>query len=371
MRIKTQVRSGVWRSRWAAVGAAVAVTLGAGSLVAVNAASSAPSSFVSITPTRILDTRTDVGLAGPFVSTVAQTLRVTGTVATQPPGNAAPVDAEVVPAAATSVVFNVTVVRPSTKGFLSVRPGDASGFPATSNINWAAGGANIANAVTVQLPASGDVNIFVNGTVGHVLIDVAGYNEPATAGPAGPTGPTGPTGPEGPEGPEGSSGSALQVVDATGEVVGDYVEVGYAGSQLVVAVGEAFVEVSAFTGEQRHLVPGITGPGKIYFESDDCSGPPAAVTEPQGGPLPPFDLEKPVWPPEGPDRKSYEVTDIDVSFEGTSTRFNSNYEDITEIGTGCNSGPQVGPSFALAVVEDPDGVVLKEYVGPLWVQVAP
>jgi hypothetical protein len=74
-----------------------------------------------------------------------------------------------------SVVFNVTVVSPVTKEFLSIRPGDASGTPSTSNINWAAGGANIANAVTVQLPTSGDINIFVNGTVGHVLIDVAGY----------------------------------------------------------------------------------------------------------------------------------------------------------------------------------------------------
>jgi multisubunit Na+/H+ antiporter MnhB subunit len=122
MRMKPDVRQGAWRSRWAAVGAAVAVTLGAGGMVAVNAAPSEPSSFVSITPTRILDTRTDVGLAGPFVSGVAQTLQVTGTVPTQPPGGAAAVNAEVVPSTATSVVFNVTVVNPQTNGFLSVRP---------------------------------------------------------------------------------------------------------------------------------------------------------------------------------------------------------------------------------------------------------
>ncbi len=181
-----RVRSGAWRSRWAAVGAAVAVTLGAGSMLAVNAASSEPSSFVATTPTRILDTRTDVGLTGPFVSGVAQKLQVTGVVATQPPGTAPPVNEEVVPATATSVMLNVTVVRPSTKGFLSIRPGDASGEPATSNINWAAGGANIANAVTVQLPTTGTVDIYVNGTVGEVLIDVAGYHMPAASGPSGP-----------------------------------------------------------------------------------------------------------------------------------------------------------------------------------------
>ena len=87
-----RVRSGAWRSRWAAVGAAVAVTLGAGSMLAVNAAPSDPSSFVATTPTRILDTRTDVGLTGPFVSGVAQKLQVTGVVATQPPGTAPPVN---------------------------------------------------------------------------------------------------------------------------------------------------------------------------------------------------------------------------------------------------------------------------------------
>lgn len=161
-------------------------------MVAVNAASSDPSSFVAITPTRILDTRTDVGLTGPFVSGVAQKLQVTGPVPTQPPGGVAAVDTEVVPSTATSVVFNVTVVSPATKGFLSIRPGDASGTPATSNINWDAGGANIANSVTVQLPTSGQIDIFVNGTVGEVLIDVAGFYQTGGMGPKGDQGEPGP-----------------------------------------------------------------------------------------------------------------------------------------------------------------------------------
>jgi len=71
-------RRHLWRSRWAAIGAAVAVTFGGGGLFVVNAASGAPSSVVSIDPVRILDTRTDVGLAGPFVSAVSQKLQVTG-----------------------------------------------------------------------------------------------------------------------------------------------------------------------------------------------------------------------------------------------------------------------------------------------------
>jgi hypothetical protein len=191
----------VWRSRWAAVGAAVAVTLGAGGMVAVNAAPSAPSAFVSIDPlVRILDTRTNAGLTGPFASGVARTLQVTGNVPTQPPNNAPKVDAVVVPAGATSVVLNVTVIGPQTNGFVAIRPGTATGFPGTSNQNFSAGGQNIANSVTVQLPANGKINIFVQGTVRAVALDVAGFYSSGATGPKGDPGPTGPTGPPAPPG---------------------------------------------------------------------------------------------------------------------------------------------------------------------------
>lgn len=183
--------SRTWRSRWAAVGAAAAVTLGMGGLVAVQAAPSAPSSFVSVDPARVLDTRTDVGLPGPFASGVAQKLKVTGTVRIQPPNNAPATSQQVVPPGATAVTLNVTVVRPASRGYLSIRPGDASGVPATSNINFGPGGPNIANAVTVALPTSGPtagfIDIYVNGSAGEVLIDVAGYFQATGGGSASTT----------------------------------------------------------------------------------------------------------------------------------------------------------------------------------------
>lgn len=170
-----------WRSRWAAIGAAVAVSLGAGGLMVANAASSDPSNFISVTPERILDTRSDVGLSGPFISGVAQRLQVTGNVPIQPAGAPAST-ATVVPSGATAVVLNVTVINPSTGGFLSIRPADATGAPAVSNINWGAGGPTLANAVTVAMPTSGtfagQIEVFVDGTVAQVLIDVAGYYQP-------------------------------------------------------------------------------------------------------------------------------------------------------------------------------------------------
>ena len=168
-------RPRLWRSRWAAIGAAVAVTLGAGGLVAVNAAPSEPSAVVTIDPSRILDTRTNKGLSGPFVSAVPRNLQVTG--ARGFGGVVA------VPAWATGVLLNVTVASPSAAGFVSIRPGDATGTPSTSSLNFEAGTSALANAVQVRLPTSGQIQIIydaygVAGPTAHVLIDVVGYLVP-------------------------------------------------------------------------------------------------------------------------------------------------------------------------------------------------
>ena len=156
------------RSRWAAVGAAVAVSIGGGGLFVANAASSPASSVVTIDPVRILDTRTDLGLPGPFVSPVSQKLQVTGAA---------------VPAGATGVLLNATVVGPKADGFLSIRPGDATGAPSTSSLNFKAGDV-IPNSVQVGLPTVGanagqiDITYDALGVAGpttEVLIDVVGY----------------------------------------------------------------------------------------------------------------------------------------------------------------------------------------------------
>lgn len=180
------------RSRWAAIGAAIAVTVGAGGAVrlagaASGSGSSAPSSFVSITPARILDTRdpTNLGLAGPFVSAVGQHLQVTGSVPT-PTGTAT-----VVPPGATGVMLNVTVVQPASRGFLSVRPAGTPGAPTTSSLNFEAGQV-VPNAVFVALPTTGadagkvEITYDAYGVAGpttDVLVDVVGYAVEATEPP--------------------------------------------------------------------------------------------------------------------------------------------------------------------------------------------
>jgi hypothetical protein len=195
-------RRRLWRSRWAAIGAAIAVTFGGGGLFVANAASSPPSSVVTIDPVRILDTRdpVNVGLPGPFVSAVSQKLQVSGPVPTTT-GTQTPV-----PDGSTGVLLNVTVVNPSADGFLSVRPGDATGAPTTSSLNFKAGDI-VPNSVQVALPTAGanagqiDITYDAFGVAGpttEVLIDVVGYTTEGAAGPTGATGATGATGPAGP-----------------------------------------------------------------------------------------------------------------------------------------------------------------------------
>lgn len=178
----SDVRRGLWRSRWAAIGAAVAVTLGGGGLFAANAASP-ESSVVTLEPVRILDSRdpTNVGLIGPFVSPVAQDLKVTGSVPTTTGTKT------VVPTGATGVFLNVTPVGSTAAGFISVRPANATGQPSTSNVNFTTGAVN-PNAVLVELPVGGaddgkiEITFDAFGAAGpttDVLVDVVGYTTDA------------------------------------------------------------------------------------------------------------------------------------------------------------------------------------------------
>lgn len=153
------------------------------------AGDSQPSNVVTIDPTRILDTRdsSDLGLDGPFTSATPQQLRVAGAIAT------ADGTATVVPDGATGVLLNVTAVRPSAAGFVSIEPGDATGTPTTSSLNVGAGEIT-PNAVTVALPTvgadAGTIRItfdaFGNpGPTTDLLIDVVGYLTPAGVTKAG------------------------------------------------------------------------------------------------------------------------------------------------------------------------------------------
>ncbi len=167
---------------WFVTGLALAVVL-AWWFAAWRAEAAGPgpgeSTLVPVTPVRVLDSRdpVNVGLAGPFVSAVGQDLDVTGAIPTTTGTQT------VVPEGATGVVLNVTVVEPSADGFVSIRPADAPGVPATSSLNFTAGQI-VPNSVTVALPTAGadagkiEITYDAFGQPGpttDILIDVVGY----------------------------------------------------------------------------------------------------------------------------------------------------------------------------------------------------
>jgi hypothetical protein len=161
------------RSRWAAIGAAVAVTLGAGGLISVNAANDT-SSLVPITPARILDTRSGdrVGSLDTAGASDPYRLKVVGTDGIPTSG-------------VTAVSLNVTAVDTRTNdygGYVSVYPCAAvsSAKPDVSNMNFGPG-QTIANAVTVPVSPDGHICLYVYGTA-HLLVDVNGYYTQASSG---------------------------------------------------------------------------------------------------------------------------------------------------------------------------------------------
>ena len=161
------------RSRWAAIGAAVAVTLGAGGLISVNAANDT-SSLVPITPARILDTRSGdrVGSLDTAGASDPYRLKVVGTDGIPTSG-------------VTAVSLNVTAVDTQTNdygGYVSVYPCAAvsSVKPDVSNMNFGSG-QTIANAVTVPVSTDGHICLYVYGTA-HLLVDANGYYTQASSG---------------------------------------------------------------------------------------------------------------------------------------------------------------------------------------------
>jgi hypothetical protein len=168
------------RIRWAAIGAAIAVSLGGGVTLFAQAGAvpATSSAFVAVSPVRVLDTRDAVVLwAGPFATGVPHDVKVTGSIPTSSGTQT------VMPAGSTGVVLNVTVVNSTADGYVSVRPADAVGAPTTSNINFEAR-KTVANSITVNLPTSGaDAGTFevwfdsmgVAGATADILVDVTGY----------------------------------------------------------------------------------------------------------------------------------------------------------------------------------------------------
>ncbi|TDT17690.1 hypothetical protein BDK89_3301 [Ilumatobacter fluminis] len=162
------------RSGWAAFGAAVAVTLGAGgmSMVSADTSPEGAATFVGTDPCRILDTRDAPNRVNSF-----DTLGPSGTItvtASGDVGNCKAADGTAIPAAATGLQLNVTALGASAITDLRVFPG-AGAPPTASNLNPYPGEPPVPNAVTVKLDDSDRFSIWNNQGNVDVLVDVVGY----------------------------------------------------------------------------------------------------------------------------------------------------------------------------------------------------
>ncbi len=157
------------RSRWAAIGAAVAVTLGSGGLLTTSASigSGERGVYVPIAPCRLFDTRpapdnvgprnTKLGPGDTFVATVRGTN-----------GNCT------IPTDAVGLTMNVAIINPSSNSFLTVFPSDVP-RPLAANANWTAGQPPLSNAVTADISGDGKIAFYnLAGTV-DVAADIVGY----------------------------------------------------------------------------------------------------------------------------------------------------------------------------------------------------
>ena len=122
---------------------------------------SAPGMFRSLSPARLLDTRSGNGGSGPVAAFGTVSLQVTGRGGVPASGVAA-------------VVMNVTVTQPGTGGFITAFPSGTS-MPTASNLNFVAG-QTIPNLVVVKVGSDGKVNLTNNsGRSVQLVADVAGY----------------------------------------------------------------------------------------------------------------------------------------------------------------------------------------------------
>ena len=121
--------------------------------------------FVSLSPERLLETR-------PGAETFDGAFELGRTVAAGSVTELQVTDRAGVPGDAAAVMLNVTAVRPSGPGFLTVFPCGGS-VPTASNVNYVAG-QNVPNAVLAKVGVGGKVCIYTFAET-HLLTDLSGY----------------------------------------------------------------------------------------------------------------------------------------------------------------------------------------------------
>lgn len=127
--------------------------------------------YHAITPTRVYDSRAASPAQGALGAGGNKTISVkdgrdltTGNVVT----------ADLIPAGATAVTANVTVVNTVGGGFLTINPGGNTTVTAAT-VNWSETGQILNNGVSLTLNANREVTAIAGGGTTDFVIDVTGY----------------------------------------------------------------------------------------------------------------------------------------------------------------------------------------------------
>ncbi|MEZ0064310.1 N-acetyl-anhydromuramyl-L-alanine amidase AmpD [Streptacidiphilus sp. MAP12-20] len=131
----------------------------------ISPAAPATSTYVPVTPTRLLDTRygigapkTPIGPGGEVALKIAGATAGTSTLPTS---------------SITAVVLNVTATDATSSSVVTVYP-DGSALPTVSNLNFSKG-QTVPNLVTVRLGSNGSVRLRNAGGTVDLIADIAGY----------------------------------------------------------------------------------------------------------------------------------------------------------------------------------------------------
>jgi hypothetical protein len=128
------------------------------------------STYVPVTPARVLDTRKPIGVpvAGAVAGGHSVAFSVTNGVAGAPTGSTI-----------SAVVLNVTATQPTAGGYVTAYP-DGTAVPKSSNVNFTAN-ETVPNLTTVMVGQDGEVDLYTSVT-SQLVADVEGYYIASPAG---------------------------------------------------------------------------------------------------------------------------------------------------------------------------------------------
>jgi hypothetical protein len=226
------------------------------------------STVVTIEPTRVADTRYNIGLTSKVLANAKapRKFTVTGPINTYIESTETTVVKQVVPAGATGVFLNVTVVNPSEPGFLAIRPGTATGVPATGGLNFDLDTV-LANGILVALPTTGNnagqIDLYYGSPTADastdLIFDVVGYttssgliNLTKRLETLEASGVQGPAGAPGPTGAAGAPGSPARVIWVADDTTGNYSKL----SEALAAIGTTLPAATAAKPYVIKIAPG-------------------------------------------------------------------------------------------------------------------